>query len=136
MHVLAPGIAARRPARHDDGVRVDGPEPPDALAEQPRQPPVMREPALRRANWRSRERAPYARLRPSRSTSYLPTADVPVVAAGLSEVDKAWLRSRLDSLGATDGELFEYVWDALEGLRRFYARLVERKEAMVFTVSG
>jgi hypothetical protein len=42
----------------------------------------------------------------------------------------------LDSLGATDDELFEYVWDALEGLGRFYARLVEREEAMVFTVSG
>jgi hypothetical protein len=75
---------------------------------------------------------------------YLPAADVPTVAASLREVDRDWLRERFDGLGSTeyaeyagplDDELFEHVWETLEGLREFYAYLVGRQAAMVFTVS-
>jgi hypothetical protein len=76
---------------------------------------------------------------------YLPAAGVPAVAAGLRGVEKGWLRERFDALGRTDyaaygppldDELFEYVWGCLEGLREFYAALVDRRAAMVFTVDN
>jgi hypothetical protein len=76
---------------------------------------------------------------------YLPGDEVPAVAAALRQVDREWLRSRFDGLdrtehatygGPLDDELFEYVWEAVEGLRVFYERLVERREAMVFSVDA
>lgn len=74
---------------------------------------------------------------------YLPAAEVPTVAASLRQVEKSWLRERFDALSRTDyhgapvdDDGFEYVWDCLEGLREFYACLVDREAAMVFTVAG
>lgn len=76
---------------------------------------------------------------------YLPAADVPTVAAALREVDKAWVRARFGRLDRTDyatyaqplsDNFFEHVWMCLEGLREFYARAVERRASLVFTVSG
>src|SRR5918999_4602443 len=65
---------------------------------------------------------------------YLPAAEVPTVAAGLRQVETSWLRERFDALSRTDyaayggpldDDLFEYVWACLEGLREFYAHLVD-----------
>jgi hypothetical protein len=76
---------------------------------------------------------------------YLPVAAVPTVAASLGELDRGWLRERFDALGRTDyaayggpldDDLFEHVWECLEGLRVFYAHLVDRRAAMLFSVNG
>ena len=73
---------------------------------------------------------------------YLPAAEVPTVAASFRQVEKSWLRERFDALSRTDyhgapldDDGFEAVWDCLEGLPEFYARLVDRQAAMVFTVA-
>lgn len=76
---------------------------------------------------------------------YLPAAEVPTVAMALREVDRAWLRARFSRLDRTDyvtygqplsEDFFEHVWTCLEGLREFYAHVVERGASLVFTVSG
>ena len=66
---------------------------------------------------------------------YLPAAEVPAVAESLAQVDRSRLHERFDAL-SIDEALFEHVWECLEGLREFYARLVERRSAMVFSVDG
>jgi uncharacterized protein DUF1877 len=76
---------------------------------------------------------------------YLPAAEAPIVAASLREVRRGWLRERFDALAGTDyaayggpldDDLFGHVWACLEGLRVFYAHLVDRQAAMVFSVES
>jgi Domain of unknown function (DUF1877) len=60
------------------------------------------------------------------------------VAAGLLDIDEAWLRGRFsgfddDYAGPADDVDFGYTWDGLVGLQGFYTRAAAAGRAVIFT---
>ncbi len=77
------------------------------------------------------------------TVSYVAPARVKDVASALAKLAKAWMRRRYDQLDPEEydeveigDEDFDYTWESVLDLRRFYKMAAEADRAVIFTVAS
>jgi hypothetical protein len=77
------------------------------------------------------------------TVSYVSAPQVKDVASALAKITKAWMRKRYDQLDPEEydevemgDEDFEYTWENLLDVRRFYKRAAQADRAVIFTVAA